>query len=70
MRFAKLIPMVALVLLLGAGAAHAQTTTGSTTPTTPNTGAGGNASENALMLTGTGVVALLGGAYLLRSRTR
>ncbi|MDB5194907.1 MAG: hypothetical protein JWO84_91 [Parcubacteria group bacterium] len=77
MRFATFIPMLALALLLGTGAAHAQTgstttTTGTTvtTPGTPNTGAGGNAGENALILTGTGAVALLGATYLLRSRTR
>lgn len=41
-----------------------------TAPGTPNTGAGGDAAENAMILTGTGAVALLGASYLLRSRTR
>lgn len=84
MRFATFVPALALVLALGAGAAHAQTTSTSTgtttgtyptgttsaTPGTPNTGAGGNAADNALMLVSTGAVALLGATYLLRSRTR
>lgn len=76
MRFAKFIPALALVLVLGGGTlAHAQTatttdTTTVTTPGTPNTGAGGDAAKNALILTGTGAVALLGASYLMRSRTR
>lgn len=88
MRVAKFIPALALFLMLGASAAHAQTgttATGSTTtypsgttagagtgttPGTPNTGAGGNAEQNALILTTTGAVALLGGLYLLRARAR
>lgn len=82
MRIATLIPALALMLTLGAGAAYAQTgsttytttntsgATTATTPGTPNTGAGGDAAENAIMLTGTGLVALFGAAYLLRSRTR
>lgn len=77
MRFAKLIPMVALALLVSTGAAQAQTTTDTSvttdttvTPGTPNTGAGGAAAENLLILTSTGALALLGATYLLRSRTR
>ncbi|MGE5540687.1 MAG: hypothetical protein ACM3TU_00150 [Bacillota bacterium] len=79
MRFATMIPVLTLALLLGGSAAQAQTSsttdttagtyTASTTPGTPNTGAGGNAAENVIMLVGTGALALAGATYLLRSRT-
>lgn len=51
----------------GAIAAAAQTST--TTPGTPDTGAGGNATSSMLLL-GTSALAALGaGAYLLRRKT-
>ena len=75
----KAIGAGALALMLFASVASAQTTytptdattnTSSTTttdPNVPNTGAGGSATENALLLATSGAVAL-GGLYLLRRR--
>jgi hypothetical protein len=68
------IPAIALSLLL-AGSVHAQTsttTTGdtigtTTTPGTPNTGAGGYAAVNELVLAGAAIAAGAGLVYLYRS---
>lgn len=81
----KIISGLALsAVLLGAPLAFAQTTTGSTTYTTtgsasttasttpgvPNTGAGGDAAQNLLLLGISAAVALAGIAYLsARART-
>ena len=42
--------------------------TSSTTPGTPNTGAGGDAATNAVVLTLSGLVAVAGLAFLARTR--
>jgi hypothetical protein len=70
----KIITTGALAMLLIAGPAFAQTSTSSTTddlttPGTPNTGSGGNAAANVLLLTGSAAVALGGLAMLSRRRT-
>lgn len=61
----------ALAVLLIAGPAFAQTasTTDDTTPGTPNTGSGGNATANMVLLTGSALVAVGGVAALARRRT-
>lgn len=76
MRYTKFIPMLALALMLSAGAVHAQTSTypsgttlgASTTPGVPNTGAGGSAPTNLLTLAGSAAVVGAGAAFLLRTR--
>ncbi len=66
----RIINTVALTMLLVAGSAAAQTTTPDTTaPGTPNTGSGGNAAGNVLLLTGSAAIALGGLAMLSRRRT-
>lgn len=44
------------------------TGTSATTPTAPNTGAGGNAADNYLVLGASALVAAAGAAYLARSK--
>ena len=56
----------ALSLLVG-GIAQAQTDA-SSTPGAPNTGAGGDAAQNVLLLVTSGLVAIAGAGYLLRTR--
>jgi hypothetical protein len=74
-RYAKILPVLALAMTMGAGSAHAQTTASTTTtttttiPGTPNTGAGGDAAVNYAILAATGLVAVAGVAYLNRART-
>ena len=69
----RMITTAALTLFIVAGSAAAQTTTTATgtndTPGTPNTGSGGSAPANILMLTGSAAVALAGIATLMRRRT-
>jgi hypothetical protein len=48
------------------GVASAQTTTASTTVGTPNTGAGGETSQNVMLLATSGAAALAGALYLAR----
>lgn len=63
-----MIGAAALTMLLAAGSAAAQTTTTATdTPGTPNTGSGGNAAMNVVLLTGSAALAL-GGVYALTRR--
>ncbi len=62
----RLITGGALAILLTGGAALAQTTTDDTTPGTPNTGLGGNASANVLILGTSAAVAAAGALYLSR----
>ena len=68
MHLKKTIAALAVVgSLLTTGVAFAQTTTttgSSTTPGTPNTGAGGTATANWVVLGATGLVALAGIGYL------
>ena len=52
------------LLVASSGVALAQTTT--TTPTTPNTGAGGDAAANMLVLGTSALLALSSGVYLAR----
>jgi hypothetical protein len=68
----KILSATALTFFLLAGAASAQTATDTTdtldaTVGTPNTGAGGSASENMLLM-GISAAAALGGAAFLLSR--
>lgn len=67
----KIINTAALTILLLAGSAAAQSTTTptDTVPGTPNTGSGGNAPANIILLTGSAAVALGGIATLLRRRS-
>lgn len=69
----KIIHAAALTVLFLAGSAAAQTSSSSpattASPGTPNTGSGGNAAVNILVLTGSAAVALSGLAYLARRRT-
>ncbi len=71
----KFVTTAALTVMLLAGSAAAQTGTTSTstlddvTPGTPNTGSGGNAVANIILLTGSAAIALGGAAYLARRRT-
>lgn len=60
--------LLAVLLALGGGVAEAQTTTPTTTPGVPNTGAGSDAGLNLLLLGASGLVALAGGAYLLTKK--
>lgn len=62
----------ALAALLIAGPAFAQTasTTDDTTPGTPNTGSGGNAAANMVLLTGSALVAIGGVTMLARRRAQ
>lgn len=73
MKIKKIINTVAFTIVLLAGSAAAQTTTPSTTtgevPGSPNTGSGGNAIANVVLLTGSAAVALGGAAYLARRRS-
>lgn len=69
MKARNIINTVALTMLLFAGSAAAQTSTPTTTPGTPNTGSGGNAAGNVLMLTASAAVALGGVALLARRKT-
>ena len=69
MKVKKIINTVALTMLLLAGSAAAQTTTPATTPNTPNTGSGGNAPGNIVLLTGSALVALGGIIALSRRRS-
>lgn len=65
----KVIGTAAVAFLLLAGPAAAQTTTGTTstsTPGTPNTGAGGSAAANLIILGSTAAIALAGLTYLSR----
>jgi hypothetical protein len=68
------IALAAILLLTSGAVASAQTTTGSvvsttSTPGTPNTGAGGDAATNWAILAVTGIVVIGGVAYLLRRPT-
>ena len=65
MNIKKFVNSVALTVLLLAGSAAAQTTT----PDTPNTGSGGNAPGNIVLLAGSALVALSGIVTLVRRRT-
>ncbi len=63
----KFLSAAALAFLLTAGTANAQTSTSSTTTVgTPNTGAGGNAAANLIILGSTAAIALAGLTYLSR----
>lgn len=63
----KIVGTLALTSLLMAGAVSAQTTPeATTTPGVPDTGAGGTAATNVLLLGAAAAVALAGGAYLTR----
>ena len=75
----KIISIASLTLLLAAGhMAYAQTgtttpspTPGAVTPTTPgvpNTGAGGNAGLNLLLLSSSALLAAAGAGYLYRNQ--
>lgn len=68
MSLRNMVSAAALAVLLSAGAASAQTTTSTTTPGTPNTGVGGSATTNAIVLGSTAAIALLGAAYIARKR--
>ncbi len=74
MKAKKIVNTVALTILLLAGSAGAQTSTPATStdemPGTPNTGSGGHAAANMILLTGSAAVGLGGAAYLLRRRTQ
>jgi hypothetical protein len=67
-----LIAATAIILLTTGAVASAQTSTTTdtsgavTTPGTPNTGAGGDAVTNWLILATTGIVVIGGVAYLMR----
>jgi len=77
----KFIPVLTLVLFLGFGvvnqvSAQSTTTVPTTTPTStlsfptaPNTGMGGEASANILILGMSGLLMVLGVLYLYRIRT-
>lgn len=65
----KIINTVALTMLLLGGPAAAQTTTPNEIPGTPNTGSGGSAPTNILLLTGSAAVTLGGIAMLMRRRS-
>lgn len=73
MKGRNIINTVVLTIMLLAGSVAAQTSTPATStddvPGTPNTGSGGNAAANIIMLTGSLAVALGGAAYLARRRT-
>ena len=65
-----------IIMLIGAGIVHAQTTTPNTTSTTPgttvtpgvpSTGAGGDAGTNGMLLGASALLMLLGSAYIIRS---
>jgi hypothetical protein len=60
------ISLATILAWLVAGIASAQTTTGSSTPGVPNTGAGGDMLTNILLLATSAAVALIGLAYLGR----
>jgi hypothetical protein len=60
------ISLATMLAWLVAGVASAQTTTGTTTPGVPNTGAGGDLVLNLFVLAVTGAVALIGAVYLSR----
>jgi hypothetical protein len=60
------ISVATVLAWLIAGIASAQTTTGSTTPGVPNTGAGGDMLTNILLLAVSAAVAIIGLAYLGR----
>lgn len=60
------ISFATVLAWLVAGIASAQTTTSSTTPGVPNTGAGGDLFTNLLLLATAAAVALIGLAYLSR----
>lgn len=66
----KILSAAAVAFLLSAGAASAQTSTTSTSSTstvgTPNTGAGGTAAANLIILGSTAAIALAGLTYLSR----
>lgn len=65
----RTVSMGALALLLAAGApAYGQTTT-TTTPGTPNTGMGGEAAVNVLLLGSSALLAIAGAGYLMRRRS-
>ncbi len=57
--------VIGAMLFLG-GTAFAQTTTSTTTPGVPNTGVGGDAATNLLVLGTSLAVLVVGGAYLGR----
>lgn len=63
----KLIGATALAFLLSAGVASAQSTT---TPGTPDTGQGGDAVTQLMLLGAAAVVAVGGAAYLTRSTNK
>lgn len=67
----KWINTAALTVLLLAGSAAAQTTTEATTtsPGTPNTGSGGSATANMIVLTGSAALAMAGLYALSRRRS-
>ncbi len=80
----KIIGTMALALMVSAGVAGAQTTTDTVTtdtaggavsttttglPGTPNTGVGGDAAENMLLLGSSALAAIAGAAYLLSRRS-
>jgi hypothetical protein len=69
MKARNIINTIALTVLLLAGSAAAQTTSPTTTPGTPNTGSGGTALANVLMLTASAAVALGGVALPSRRKT-
>lgn len=62
----KIMSGTALAFLLSAGVVAAQTS--STTPGTPDTGAGGTSTANLLLLGGSAAVALVGAVMLARKR--
>lgn len=64
----KFLGAAALAFLMTSGIASAQATTSTTTPGTPNTGVGGSATINLILLGSTAAIALAGFAYLSRGR--
>ena len=64
----KLVAVIALLIVILATGNVASAQTGTTTPGVPNTGAGGNAAQNLLLITSSALLALSGGMYLLQRR--
>ena len=70
MNMKRIVQGLELAVLMSAGVASAQTDTTTATPAVGDTGSGGNATANIILLGTSAIVAIGGTAYLARKHAR